>query len=142
MRLKFIVLAATMTVLAACSKPADTTGGVAGDAGISGGVVAPTGDAGALASQLHTIDRIFFAFDKSDISPEARGILERQASLFQANPSVTFTVEGHCDERGTREYNLALGERRATSDKNGMVALGVSASRGAAVPSSSPMKVM
>jgi peptidoglycan-associated lipoprotein len=74
-------------------------------------------------------DRIFFAFDKSDITAEARATLERQAAFFQKHPELTFTIEGHCDERGTREYNLALGERRANADKNAIVALGVAAAR-------------
>jgi peptidoglycan-associated lipoprotein len=128
MRYKIITLAAAMTVLAACAdKPAATAdgGGIGGGTG-PGAVGGPTG----LQAQLQQIgDRIFFDFDKSSVSPEAKTILQRQAALFQANPQVTFTVEGHCDERGTREYNLALGERRATADKNGIVALGIQASR-------------
>eukprot|EP00657_Telonema_sp_P-1_P010503 TRINITY_DN496_c0_g1_i20.p1 TRINITY_DN496_c0_g1~~TRINITY_DN496_c0_g1_i20.p1 ORF type:complete len:140 (+),score=57.63 TRINITY_DN496_c0_g1_i20:116-535(+) len=58
-------------------------------------------------------DRVFFGFDKYDLSPEARTTLERQAFWLRKYPSATVTIEGHCDERGTREYNLALGERRA-----------------------------
>jgi peptidoglycan-associated lipoprotein len=74
-------------------------------------------------------DRVFFGYDKSDISGEARQILERQAAFMQKYPNLTFTIEGHCDPRGTREYNLALGERRATAAKNALVALGVQSSR-------------
>ena len=74
-------------------------------------------------------DRIFFDFDRSDISGEARAILQRQAAFASKHPELTFTIEGHADERGTREYNLALGERRATSDKDALAALGVSAAR-------------
>ncbi|MGC2203500.1 MAG: peptidoglycan-associated lipoprotein Pal [Stellaceae bacterium] len=74
-------------------------------------------------------DRVFFAFDRSDISPEARQTLERQAEWLRRYPNVTATIEGHCDERGTREYNLALGERRAQAAKNVLVALGIPASR-------------
>ena len=108
MRYKIITLAAAMTVLAACSDKPATTAAAGGDVGAAGGgAVAP---AGGLQAQLQQIgDRIFFDFDKSSISPEAKTILQRQAALFQANPQVTFTVEGHCDDRGTREYNLALG---------------------------------
>ena len=69
-------------------------------------------------------DRVFFAFDRSDISPEAQQILQRQADWLRRYPNVTVTIEGHCDERGTREYNLALGERRAKAAKNVLVALG------------------
>jgi peptidoglycan-associated lipoprotein len=74
-------------------------------------------------------DRIFFAFDRSDISPEARETLSRQADWLRRYPNVNVTIEGHCDERGTREYNLALGERRAQAAKNVLVASGIPASR-------------
>ncbi len=74
-------------------------------------------------------DRVFFAFDRYDLSPEARTTLRRQAQWLLDHPNVTVTIEGHADERGTREYNLALGDRRATAVKNFLVALGVDASR-------------
>ena len=74
-------------------------------------------------------DRVLFAFDRSDITSEAQQILARQADWLQRYPNVTVTIEGHCDERGTREYNLALGERRAQAVKNVLVASGIPASR-------------
>jgi len=74
-------------------------------------------------------DRVFFAFDSFDLTPEARATLRKQADWLAMYPNITVTIEGHADERGTREYNLALGERRATSVKNYLVALGVSPSR-------------
>ncbi len=74
-------------------------------------------------------DRVLFAYDSSDLSAAARSILDKQATWLNANRYVNATVEGHCDERGTREYNLALGDRRATAVKNYLVALGVPASR-------------
>ena len=74
-------------------------------------------------------DRVFFAYDKSDISAEGQQILQRQAQWLQRYPQVTVTIEGHCDERGTREYNLALGERRADATKNVLIALGIPAAR-------------
>ncbi|MGB0719228.1 MAG: peptidoglycan-associated lipoprotein Pal [Bdellovibrionales bacterium] len=70
-------------------------------------------------------DRIFFGTDRYDISSEARYTLEKQANWLAQYPNLNITVEGHADERGTREYNLALGERRANSVKNYLVALGV-----------------
>jgi len=70
-------------------------------------------------------DRVFFGSDRYDISSEARGTLEKQANWLAQYPSLNITIEGHADERGTREYNLALGERRANSVKNYLVALGV-----------------
>ena len=72
---------------------------------------------------------MFFGFDRADLTPDARAILERQAQWLLANSGVTIQVEGHCDERGTRAYNLGLGERRATAVRNYLVSLGVPASR-------------
>ena len=63
-------------------------------------------------------DRVFFEFDKSSLSSDARSQLEKQAAWLKKFGSVSLTLEGHADERGTREYNLALGERRANSAKD------------------------
>lgn len=76
-----------------------------------------------------TSDTIHFALDQYDVDPEARGILDSQAKWLVAHPNVRITLEGHCDERGTREYNLALGDRRANAAKNYLAAQGVSADR-------------
>jgi len=78
---------------------------------------------------LNVGDRVFFGFDKYDLSDEAQATLQRQAAWLKANPTVTLVIEGNTDERGTREYNLALGERRATAVKNYLVTLGISADR-------------
>jgi len=74
-------------------------------------------------------DRIFFDFDKSDVRSDQRQRLDAWADWLKKYPQVTAVIEGHCDERGTREYNLALGERRASSAKNYLVAKGVDAKR-------------
>ena len=74
-------------------------------------------------------DRVFFEFDRFDLSPEARDVLERQSEWLKRFPIITITVAGHSDERGTREYNLALGEQRANSVKNYLVALGIDSNR-------------
>jgi peptidoglycan-associated lipoprotein len=74
-------------------------------------------------------DTVHFATDSSDIDSEAQGILTKQAAWLQKFPNVRVTIEGHCDERGTREYNLALGDRRANSAKNFLINAGVAASR-------------
>lgn len=70
-------------------------------------------------------DRIFFGYDSYSLTPEARSVLEGQANWLNQYSSLNVTVEGHSDERGTREYNLALSERRANSVKNYLIALGV-----------------
>lgn len=74
-------------------------------------------------------DRVFFSYDQFDLSPEARATLERQAAWLKQYPNVSITVEGHADERGTREYNLALGEKRANSTKSYLMSLGVEGTR-------------
>jgi peptidoglycan-associated lipoprotein len=125
MRFKILGLFAAMTVLAACSSTPTNTGA-------SSGVAAASTETSLTPDQelkQQVGDRIFFEFNKSGISTEAQATLERQAAFAKKYPQLTFTVEGNCDDRGTREYNLALGERRATADKNALVALGVDDSR-------------
>ena len=78
---------------------------------------------------LNVGDRIFYDFDKSELKAEARNTVERWASYLKQFPELTVTVEGHADERGTREYNLGLGERRASAAVNYMVALGINSAR-------------
>ena len=74
-------------------------------------------------------DRVFFGYDRFDLSPEARSVLERQAAWLRQYPNVRILVAGNCDERVTREYNLALGARRAAAARDYLVSLGVQASR-------------
>jgi peptidoglycan-associated lipoprotein len=74
-------------------------------------------------------DTVHFDYDAYNITEEGKSVLQRQAAWLQKYPSVRVTIEGHCDERGTREYNLALGARRANSVKEYLASLGVSASR-------------
>ena len=74
-------------------------------------------------------DTVHFGLDQYDIDPEARAILDSQAAWLAKFPQVRATIEGHCDERGTREYNLALGDRRANAAKNYLAARGVSPAR-------------
>ena len=74
-------------------------------------------------------DTIHFGTDLYDIDAESQAILTRQAAWLAKYPNVTATIEGHCDERGTREYNLALGDRRANAAKNFLINAGIAASR-------------
>ncbi len=127
---RLVAVAGAVFMLAACSSnpPEGGPGGVGpgGPGGISSSRFGP-GSQQDLAQTAG--DRVFFEYDRTDISPEAQEILRRQAQWLQRYPNVTVTIEGHTDERGTREYNLALGERRAQAVKNVLTALGIPASR-------------
>ena len=74
-------------------------------------------------------EHIYFDFDKSELKPEARAVLVKKAEWLRKNPNHTVRIEGHCDERGTNEYNLALGERRAVAAWKFLNALGISGDR-------------
>jgi len=132
MHARIISLLGALLLLTACSSPPPETpppgppGPPAGAGGIGSRSIVPGSQQDLEASAG---DRVFFAFDRSDITPESQQILSRQADWLRRYPNVTVTIEGHCDERGTREYNLALGERRAQAAKNVLVASGIPASR-------------
>jgi len=144
MKFANILLAATALVaVAGCSKkrpetlpPApggppviDNTGadGANGGEEGNGGRSGPGSNADFVRSvQSNTVN---FGLDQYDIDPTARAILDSQVEWLARFPAVRITVEGHCDERGTREYNLALGDRRANAAKNYLVARGVDAGR-------------
>jgi peptidoglycan-associated lipoprotein len=76
---------------------------------------------------------IFFAYDSSALTTQAQDILRKKAAFLKTNPGVKVTIEGHCDDRGTNEYNLALGEARARSAKSFLVDLGIPAARMATI---------
>jgi len=83
-----------------------------------------------LSSELIDVgDRIFFGYDETTISDESAGTLQKQYQFLNRNPDLSVTITGHCDERGTREYNIALGERRASTVKNYLISLGIDANR-------------
>jgi len=74
-------------------------------------------------------DRIYFGYDSAELSNEAKQMLDKQSRFLRANSDLSFTIEGHCDERGTREYNLALGEQRATAVRDYLVIEGIDPDR-------------
>ncbi len=122
---KVMCLMAALVLVSAC----DSTGSGAGDSMANGGKTGPVTPGTGPDLITNVGDRVFFDFNKSDLKPEARATLDRQAAWLKKYGAVNVTIEGHCDERGTREYNLALGERRATAVKNYLVADGISAAR-------------
>jgi len=74
-------------------------------------------------------DRVLFGYDSSELDDDYRAILNNQSKFLNQNPSLKVTIQGHCDERGTREYNLALGEKRASSVKDYLISLGINSER-------------
>lgn len=81
-----------------------------------------------LLAEQGLVGDVYFNYDEYDLQPEARERLSRNAEFMKEHPELVFTLEGHCDERGTNEYNLALGDRRANAAKNYLLSLGVGAS--------------
>lgn len=117
---KLMSLMAVLVLAAACTDSPDT--GAKTDDGQGMNQV----KAGTPADfAVNVGDRVFFGYDRSELTAEARATLDKQAAWLKKYPRKSVTVEGHADERGTREYNLALGERRANAVKNYLAAAGV-----------------
>ena len=116
----FLILIASL-VLTACATQKKTTGQLQGD------VYTGSDSVEYLASGV--ADRVFFATNETVLTTAARETLRKQASWLRKNSDLTVVLEGHADERGTREYNLALGERRANSAKDYLMTYGISSGR-------------
>lgn len=137
--IKTLVIAAALIATAGCAKkrppvlpPApEGTGQVDPNAGQYPGQTSGAVVSGSREDFMRSVssDTVLFGLDMHDIDSQARAVLDTQAQWLQRYPNVRISVEGHCDERGTREYNLALGDRRANAAKNYLIARGVDASR-------------
>ena len=128
MHVRLTALAGALLMLAACSStPEPAPGGPGGPGGVGGASRFGPGSQQDLAATAG--DRVFFAYDSADISPEAQQILQRQGAWLKRYPNVSVTIEGHTDERGTREYNLALGDRRANAARDYLQSRGIDPSR-------------
>lgn len=128
---RYLLVCTAVLALGACTDK--DKGNV--DTGVTDGSLVTDGTAGAPTPGtqedlvVNVGDRVFFGTDSSDLSQQARTVLESQAAWLAQYSSVNISIDGHADERGTREYNLALGERRANAVKNYLVNLGVDPSR-------------
>ncbi|WP_193367961.1 peptidoglycan-associated lipoprotein Pal [Pelagibius marinus] len=142
MRFSLVTTFAAALLLAACSTPSEDSGAASGSGSSGTGTTSQSSTSGTDSQTIpgpgagtqeeltvEVGDRVFFDFDKYNIRADQRGTVEALAAWLDTNPSVTLTIEGHCDERGTREYNLALGERRANSVRDYLVALGINPGR-------------
>jgi peptidoglycan-associated lipoprotein len=123
-----LALTAALSI-AACSKNPDDANGANGAGGL-GGVGSGVATPGSQQDFVVNVgDRVFFETDSSELTSTAQATLDKQARWLQQYSRYSFTVEGHADERGTREYNIALGQRRAEVTKNYLAAKGIPASR-------------
>lgn len=122
---RFIAVIAGALLLAACSSTSttDTTSTNVGPSAV------PGSHADFMNSVGNRGDHVYFAFNRFDLNSTSQDTLRRQATWLTQNPSAVVRVAGNCDERGTREYNLALGARRANSVKDFLVSLGVDQGR-------------
>lgn len=127
-----LAAAAVALALAGCARaPIDTGagyGGAGADLGYSGGGAALGGAGGAGGGTLpgsSISDRVFFATDQTTLSGAAIGTIDEQVGWLMANPGLPITIEGHADERGTEQYNLQLGARRASAVRDYMVSRGI-----------------
>ena len=136
---KFIISAILILFVSACAtKPKDAadasgSGSTSSDSSVEGSITETAGSGIVSGSQEDLIvnvgDRVFFGYDSSDLDSDALELLQDQVAWLKQNSDVTVTIEGHCDERGTREYNLALGEKRAQAVKNYLIGLGINPDR-------------
>jgi peptidoglycan-associated lipoprotein len=129
MKLRFLIVAAA-ALLAACESAPEATS-TSSNTGAAPTQTAPKGIvAGSVEDFIANVgDRVFFDYDKFAVRADAKATLDKQVAWLKKYPTYNLTVEGHADERGTREYNLALGERRANAVKEYLVGNGLPAAR-------------
>ena len=157
---RFILLAASAALLAACETASEIDAIASGASGSSASSSASSGtsssssggtsstsssstsssassdsetsysyDTDPKTALIKVGDRVLFGYDSSELDDEDRSILDNQGKFLNQNPSLKVTIEGHCDERGTREYNLALGEKRASAVKDYLISVGINSDR-------------
>ena len=137
----FISIFIVLFVAACATKPKDSadssgSGSTSSSSDVSSeeGTITETDGSGIVSGSQEDLivnggDRVFFGYDSSDLDSDALELLQDQVAWLKQNSDVSVTIEGHCDERGTREYNLALGEKRAQAVKNYLIGLGINPDR-------------
>ena len=114
------------------SGSSDTSSSSSSSSSASGGSTSSSSGSSTMTKDEELVsigNKVYFDFDSSALSADAKSTLNAQAAFLRSNPSVRITVEGHADERGTREYNLALGDRRASAARDFLVAQGIDGAR-------------
>ena len=136
----FISIFMVLFVAACATTPKDSadssgSGSSSSESDVSSeGTITETSGSGIVSGSQEDLivnvgDRVFFGYDSSDLDSDALELLQDQVAWLKQNSDVSVTIEGHCDERGTREYNLALGEKRAQAVKNYLIGLGINPDR-------------
>ena len=136
----FISIFMVLFVAACATTPKDSadssgSGASSSESDVSSeGTITETSGSGIVSGSQEDLivnvgDRVFFGYDSSDLDSDALELLQDQVAWLKQNSDVSVTIEGHCDERGTREYNLALGEKRAQAVKNYLIGLGINPDR-------------
>ena len=133
---RLFALCAVAFLFTACETASNVAGDSASVSSSSSATTAGAGNSATATTQMSDAEKlaevgntVYFGFDSSELAVEARAILDRQAAFLNMNPTIVIIIEGHADERGTREYNLALGDRRAVAVRDYLLAKGLNASR-------------
>ena len=136
---RILAICAVAFLFTACETASNVAGDSASGSSSSSATTATTAGAessSTTATQMSDAEKlaqvgntVYFGFDSSELAGEAQAILDRQAAFLNVNPTMVVIIEGHADERGTREYNLALGDRRAVAVRDYLLAKGLNAAR-------------
>ena len=137
---RIFAICAVAFLFTACETASNVAGDSASGSSSSSATAAGAGSSSSssstTATQMSDAEKlaqvgnsVYFGFDSSELTSKAQAILDRQAAFLNVNPTMVVIIEGHADERGTREYNLALGDRRAVAVRDYLLAKGLNAAR-------------
>ena len=133
---RILAICAVAFLFTACETASNVAGDSASVSSSSSATTAKAESSSTTATQMSDAEKlaqvgntVYFGFDSSELTVEAQAILERQAAFLNVNPTLVVVIEGHADERGTREYNLALGDRRAVAARDYLLAKGLNSAR-------------
>ena len=133
---RLLAICSVAFLFTACETASNVAGESASGSSSSNATASQAGSSTAAVAQLSDAEKlaqvgnmVYFGFDSSELTVAAQAILDRQAAFLNVNPTMVVIIEGHADERGTREYNLALGDRRAVAARDYLLAKGLNAAR-------------
>jgi len=137
---RFLAICAVAFLFTACETASnvavDSASGSSSSSATAAGAGSSSSSSSTTATQMSDVEKlaqvgntVYFGFDSSELAGEAQATLDRQAAFLNVNPTMVVIIEGHADERGTREYNLALGDRRAVAVRDYLLAKGLNAAR-------------